>query len=483
MNDRAVSDAVRRAVARHPLLSELAARAAERSWSVHVVGGWVRDRLLGRRSCDIDLILGEGARDSLAWLAKRSSHRAVTFEQRIVNHRLTIEGARVDAVECGTRSLTEELARRDFRVNAIAWDLSRGKLADPCGGLDQLAEGVLEPPRDDAFLRDPLRTLRGVRLACEIDALRLGPHARILARSAASGLRGVAAERVLEELDRILLSRGAAEAIRDADRLGLLETWIPEVNATKGLAQNRSHHLDVWEHTLAALALSAYPGRLGRGLVPAGWPDVDREPEDPPRPDPRLALLVLRWSLLLHDLAKPDTVDKGPVGQPTFHRHELVGEERAGEIGRRLAMPKERIRSIRLLVRQHLRIVIPPTGEMTERALGRIVRAVGAFTEVLVLHSLADQGATRGPGWRRVRIGLRRTARRLLEKERQLTELERRGRLVDGRDVMRALGVESGPEVGRFLRAIDDLRDEGKLLSREDALAWLETHRPDRGGP
>jgi tRNA nucleotidyltransferase/poly(A) polymerase len=482
MNDQAIKDTIRRAVGRHPLLSGLAARAAERSWSVLVVGGWVRDRLLRRRSRDIDLILGEGAREILAWLAERSSHRIVTFEQRVVNHRLTIDGARVDAVESGTRSLTEELARRDFRVNAVAWDLPRGRLADPCGGLAQIAEGVLEPPRDDAFRRDPLRALRGVRLACEIDALRLGARARVLARSAAPGLRGVAAERVLEELDRILLSRGAADAIRDADRLGLLETWIPEVNATKGLAQNRSHHLDVWEHTLAALALSAYPGRLGRGLIPAGWPDVDREPEDPPRPRPRQALLVLRWSLLLHDLAKPDTLAEGPEGQRTFHRHELVGAERAEEIGRRLAMPRERIRAIRLLVRQHLRIVIPPAGEMTERALGRVVRALGAFTEVLVLHSLADQGATRGPGWRRVRIGLRRTARRLLEKERQLIALGLRGRLVDGRDVMRALGVESGPQVGRFLRAIEELRDDGKLLSREEALAWLESRRSDRGG-
>ncbi|MDH3284449.1 MAG: HD domain-containing protein [Acidobacteriota bacterium] len=464
---------LRRATAGDALLSGLAEEARGRGWSVHVVGGWIRDRCLARPFRDLDLTLGSGAAEALEWLAARSSHRTVTFERRVTNHRLTIEGRAVDVVERDRRDLVTELERRDFTVNAVAYDLGQGELSDPCGGLDDLAAGLLRPPRDDSFRRDPLRMLRGVRLATEIPVLALTERARTLIREKPRALRAAAPERIREELDRILATSRASLGIEDCDRLGLLTSWIPEIEGARGVTQNRYHHLDVWSHTLDALAGANHPARLGRGLFQPGWPRRSEGDGEAVRPDPRLALLVLRWSLLIHDLGKPETRRVGPTGEPTFYGHEGVGETLAEEIGRRLVMPGERIRAIRLVVKNHLRLVVPKGGLLSDRALARIVRALGPWVEVLALHALADQGASRGGGWRRVRSRLRATIERLLDVERRVLARRRVGRLLTGRDVMRVLDIEPGPVVGRILSDAMRLQEDGVLTAREQALEWL----------
>ncbi|UCF67119.1 MAG: HD domain-containing protein [Acidobacteriota bacterium] len=473
---------VSRRVARDALLAPLASRARAERWEILVVGGYVRDALLGRPVRDVDLVAGPPASAVIAWLAERSSHRAVTFEKRVINHRLTIEGRIVDVVELADRSWDAELARRDFRLNAIAWDVGRGRLVDPTGGLEDLGAGRLDPPLDSSFVDDPLRMVRGVRLCAEMPRLALTARAERLIAEVSGQIRSVAPERMREELERVLLTSRASIGVEQLERLGLLAPWLPEIEPVKGLEQNRVHHLDVWRHTLAALAAVDHPRRLARGVLPQGWPvstgatsgvssgrrgAVERPPADE-------SLLVLRWSLLLHDLGKAQTRARSLRGEWTFHGHEQAGDKIARSIGKRLQLPNARRRAIALIVKQHLRLVILPEGLLSQRALQRIIRAVEPWTEVLCLHSLADQHATRGAGWRRVKPRLRETVRRLLAAERELNERRRRGRLVSGCDVMERLGLRSGPEVGRVLARLERLRDEGVIDTREQALAWLE---------
>ncbi len=153
----------------------------------------------------------------------------------------------------------------------------------------------------------------------------------------------------------------------------------------------------------------------------------------------------------------------------------------ADAIGRRLVMPARIRTAVRLIVAQHLRLVVPPKGRLSDRALARIVRTVGPLTEVLALHALADQGAARARGWRTVRAGLRQTIALLLAKQREMDRAARRGRLLTGRDVMDRLGISEGPAIGALLREAEELRDAGALVTREDALAWL-ARRPHRDG-
>ncbi|RMG47436.1 MAG: HD domain-containing protein [Acidobacteria bacterium] len=266
----------------------------------------------------------------------------------------------------------------------------------------------------------------------------------------------------------------------EADRLGLIEPWLPESRPLRGLIQNRYHHLDAWRHTLAALAAADRPRRLAPGLLPPRWPRVPADPEGPPRPDPDEARLVLRWALLLHDLGKAATRALNRRGEVSFHGHETVGERIAKEVTRRLAFPGPRAEAVARLVRLHLRLVIPPEGRLSERALARIARAAGPYTELLALHALADQLASRGVGWRRTRRRLLDTVAALFEVEREIDARRRRGRLLTGRDVLDRLGIAPGPRVGEILREAERLRDLGELETREQALAWLERWRPDR---
>ena len=453
--------------ARDPLLAPLARAARDRGWRVWLVGGFVRDLLLGRNRAgrDVDLVVGEPRREILAWLAERSGHAPVTFAKRVVDHRMTIAGRELDAVELDERPLIEELARRDFKANAVAFDLAAAALEDPLGGVADLAAGALDPPRDDAFADDPLRLLRGPRIAAEIPALALTPRARALAARDAALLAGAAPERVVAEIDRMLLAPRPSRAVAELDALGLAEVVLPEIAAARGVAQNRHHHLDVWGHTLAALAAADRPRLLGRGVVP---------PERLPAGE-RLA--TLRWALLLHDLGKPATRAVRPNGEASFFRHEVVGAEIAERIAKRLCFGRARAAALTTLVRLHLRLVVPAEGLLSRRALGRIAREAGDAAEPLALHALADQAASRGVGHRAVRAALRETCRRFLAVRDELAAARAAGPLVDGRAVMRALGVAEGPEVGAALREIEELRLAGRLKTADDALAYLAARR------
>ncbi|MFN7964327.1 MAG: HD domain-containing protein [Acidobacteriota bacterium] len=455
---------LQRRLRRDSLLASLGAAAREHRWEVHLVGGGLRDLLTGRAAHDLDLILGPPVDPVLAWLHRRSSHRPVSFETRILTHRLTIDGRSVDCVERAPRSLVRELGRRDFTVGAIAFDLAAWQVRDPWHGLRDLRLGRLDPPRDDAFRTDPLRILRGVRLGLQHPRLRLTRRAIGLMRASVPALLRVSPERLRDELDRILLSPRASHGIRQLDRLGALSRLFPELESCRGVIQNRHHHLDVFEHTLLALHAADHPGALGRGVI------------DPARDAAALSpagQLTLRWSLLIHDLGKPPTRTIDAAGQVHFFGHEQRSAQLVAAIAARFALSRERQRAIETVVRQHLRLVVMPDGCMSDRALARVIRDVAPHTATLALHALADKRASRGVSHARTTTRLRATAARLLTLQSEIAARTARGTLVSGRDVMELLGCPPGPQVGSVLAQVEERRELGELSSREEALQWI----------
>ena len=457
---------VQRGLRRDRLLVSLGDAAREHGWEVSLVGGAVRDVLHGRTAHDLDLILGPPVRPVLDWLEARSSHRPVSFDKRILTHRLTIEGRPVDCVERAPRSLLRELGRRDFTVGAIAFDLADWRVIDPWHGLRDWRLGRLDPPRDDAFRADPLRVLRGVRLALEFPKLHLTRRAIRLMRAAASRLSRVSPERLRDELDRILLSPRASHGIRQLSALGALTSLLPELETCRGVTQNRHHHLDVFEHTLLALQAADNPLVLGRRVI------------DPVRDAAGLtprAQLTLRWSLLIHDLGKPATRTLGTDGQVHFFGHERRSAEMIESIAPRFAFSSERERAIETVVRHHLRLVVQPTGIMSDRALARVIRDVAPHTATLALHTLADKRASHGVAHARTTQRLRATVARLLALQSEIDARTARGRLITGRDVIEILGCAPGPYIGTVLSQAEERRDSGGLSNRAQALEWLRS--------
>ena len=454
-------------------LSELARETGVR---LLLVGGLVRDLRLGLPSRDADFILiGRKARIFLNRVSLRLARRVVTFRKRgIVNRRISVEGRDYDIVELKSGSLERELRRRDFTINAVAFDLSAGRLFDPCRGLDDLAARRIRAVTAGAFLDDPLRMIRAVRLWCELPRFTIARRTQDLIRRDAAMIVRPSSERIREELDRVVLSRQPSRGIALLDRLGLLTVVIPEVEPLRGLAQNRYHHLDAWRHTLAALAAVDDPSclrRLSRGLRFGPLPGGEQ-------------LLVLRWSLLLHDLGKAETRTLGEDGELHFFAHEKRSAALASQIMKRLRFSTRRARSIRRLVELHLRIAVPAGGDLSQKACRRIIRDAGELAPLLVLHSLADKDASHGYRWRSARAKLIRTCREILKLYRSSgKEILAPPRLIDGHDVMRLLGIGPGREVGRILEEVSSRQIAGEISNREQALDLVKEVSPRRSLP
>ena len=488
-----------------PRLLEAAHLARAHGCRILLVGGAVRDLTLGRRAGDLDFILevraseGKGApgerpsgagrtgrertRRFLRALARLIGHRVVTFRKRdIVDHRIRTGHREWDFVERGTRTLRREILRRDFTLNAIAYDPLARRILDPAGGLLDAARRRIRATAPDIFEDDPLRMMRAVRLAAEIPSLAIAKGTAALIRRHARRLSRTSTERIKAEMDRILASARPSAAVRALDRLGLLPIVLPELDPLRGLVQNRYHHLDAFEHTLCALEAADDPRVLAKGLGPlafaadplaapssralrSGAPVMSRE-----------RALVLRWSLLLHDTGKAETRTIGEDGDYHFYLHDQVSARIARDAMRRLRASRAETAAIERLVFLHLRVSIPASGGVSPRALRRMVRDAGPLTSLLALHSLADKAASQGIGHARTMARLRRAGAALLEAWRLDTERMAAGPpLVTGRDVMRVLGIGPGPEVGRRLEEIAELRGLGTLTTREEALRHLAT--------
>src|SRR5262249_75581 len=237
----------------------------------------------------------------------RLGYRAVTFRKRdIVAHRIRTSRREWDLVERGRRTLRREILRRDFTLNAIAYDPLARRVLDPAGGLRDAARRRIRATAPDIFEDDPLRMMRAVRLAAEIPSLVIARGTAAPSRRHAHRLSRTRAERIKGEMDRILTSACPSAALRALDRLGLLPIVLPELDPLRGLVQNRYHHLDAFEHTLSALEAADDPRALAKGLGPLAFAvdplaaPASREARASGTPVmPRDRALVLPWPPLL----------------------------------------------------------------------------------------------------------------------------------------------------------------------------------------
>ena len=416
---------------------------------VRLVGGLVRDAALGRAASDVDLAAGPGCPRFVAALGAHFGRRPFRFRKRgVTTWRIVLQGREVDVVDVGRRGFARDLARRDFTVNAVAFDPLSGELEDPLHGLADLRRGVLRAPGPATFRDDPVRALRAARFLAAFPGWRLHRDTRVAARAAAQALRRASPERIRDELHALLLARDPRAGLRALLELELLPAVLPELVPTIGCAAGPDRP-DVFLHTADALDAST------RARLPS---QEDRA--------------VLRWALLLHDLAKPATLEMREDGRPTFHGHEVLGAQRAEAVLRRLKHPRARIRRIRHLIALHLRPGHLADAGRPPRGVRRLVRDAGEELSLLLAHAEADVRGSGGPPDSARR---RRLARAFADLRAQGDRMRAvaAAPLLGGEDVMRVLGIGPGPEVGRVLREAMEASDAGELSSRAQALRWL----------
>ncbi len=470
-------------------LAEVAAFCADRGIEAYVVGGFLRDALLGRPCHDVDIAIRGEPLPLARHLADALGGHFFPLHQEQGAARVLLPERGIDIDLLPLRGeLETELGERDYTIDAMAASLTEAAadrpviIVDPFGGQSDLRRRLVRAVSQKAFLRDPLRLLRGVRLCAELD-FRLESGTAEVIRRHAHHLPEAAAERRRDELVRILATAKAAYHLYLLDELGLLPHLLPELEATRGVEQPREHHWDVFHHlleTVAALDMLLADGEP-KGREHALWCELwkqfswlDLRSYLRQEVAPELSwLVVLKVAALLHDIAKPQTKTTDEKGRLRFFGHQDLGADMAAAALGRLRFPARAVEMVRLLVAHHLRPVqLGQQGLPSRRALYRLFRDLGESLPALLLLSLADHLATVGPrakgeGWR-AHVSL--VNYMLMQRYREEV-LVSPPKLVNGHDLMAALGLAPGPTVGRLLEAIREAQAAGEVSDREEALA------------
>jgi poly(A) polymerase len=474
--------------------------AGRRAW---LVGGAVRDHLLDRPAADLDVVLdgnpGEAAR-AIARAARSAGVPAACFalSEKFGAWRVVArEGAwQVDVEEMRGGSLQADLRLRDFTVNAIAEPLEGGKPLDPLGGLADLRSGRLRPAGPDAFKDDPLRVLRLVRVAVELD---LEPEAEALvaARAQAPRLEQVSSERVFLELQRIVAASRALRGIELMSSLGATRVVLPELEAMRGVEQSRYHHRDVYGHTLEVfertieLTASASPHDPRTGsTVAMGASADDSEPIaalGEKRRGQVLALLAepladgmtrgqaLRWAALLHDAAKPATRSVRALDRRvTFIGHDVQGAELARDVFGRLRASVRLREHVAALVRHHLRLgfLVHEPQPLARKTVYEYLHATDPVEVDVTLLSVCDRLATRGSKADEAIAAHVALARRMLDDALDWRRQGPPGPLLRGDQLARELDIPLGPRVGELLAALAQAQYTGEVKTPEQAVAF-----------
>ena len=454
-----------------PLIEVREALAGEEG--VWLVGGAVRDRLLGRATQDVDLAVAGDVRAAAKRLAK--AVRGPAFELsddfgawRVIGPERAWQA---DLSPLRGATIEEDLGHRDFTVNAIAEPLAGGETVDPFGGARDLAERTLRAVGPRSFADDALRVLRLARLACELDLVP-EPGTVTAAAAHAPRLTEVAQERVFAELKRIVAAEHALAGLDLAARTGALDAVLPELEALRGVEQTVYHHRDAYGHTLEVLEQAIALERDAAGVLgDDGLGARVSEFLTRPLADELTRAQALRFAALLHDAAKPLTQTPNPKGGYGFPGHDSVGATLTEEILARLRTSVELRRHVAALTRHHLRPgFLVHARPLPPRTVYAYLRATEPVEVDTLLLSVADRCATRG---RKADEAIAKHLGLVCELLPPALEWHEHGPappLVRGDELARELGIAPGPDLGRLLAELAEAQYAGEVATREQAI-------------
>jgi poly(A) polymerase len=441
------------------ILKTIGSIADSHGTKVYAVGGYVRDRLLGLDSKDIDFVVeGDGVKFAKL-VAKHLEAKKFTIYTKfgtamVVYRGLVLEfvGARSESYRGTSRKpsvqqadLMADLARRDFTINAMAVALNKNdwcKLVDPFNGLDDLRNGLIKTPLgpDKTFYDDPLRTMRAIRFVCRFN-YKIDENTKMGLAKTADRLQIISQERITDELMKILASPKPSVGFILMDETGVLPVILPELSELKGVDQVGIHrHKDVFYHTLKV---------------------VDNVAETSDN-------LLLRFVALYHDVAKPFTKQFKEGTGWTFHGHEELGARMMNKIGRRLRISKELMVYTKKLIRLHLRPIHLAEEGVTDSAMRRLLFLAGEEIDDLMTLCRADITSGNPDRVKKYLGNFDFVCARMKEVE-ERDQLRHFQPPVRGDEIMSTLGLQPGPSVGKIKTAIEEAILNGDIPNEHDA--------------
>jgi len=449
------------------LFNKIYQTGRECGYDVFVVGGYVRDALMGKKSKDIDfVVVGDAMR--FAERLKKNMHlrtlvrypRFGTFMTRYYGYELEFVNARAESYNQNSRNpvtkqadLPTDLSRRDFTINTMAMHidpLNFGKIVDIYQGQEHLEKGLIKTPLEplQTFSDDPLRMMRAIRFASRF-GFEIEQKTFKAIKQAAERLSIVSQERITDEFNKILLFDKPSIGLNMLDETGLLKIVLPDMSVMKGVEQKeKHHHKDVFYHTLEVLDnISLHTNKL-----------------------------ELRLAALFHDIGKPRTKQFTPGSGWSFHGHEVVGRRMSGGIMKRMRYSAEMIQYVKKLVNLHLRPMSLVSEEVTDSAIRRLIFLAGNDVEDLMILCRADI-TSKNP--QRVKRYLA-NYERVIKKMEQVEERDRLRNFqppVDGQEIMQMFNIEPGPQVGKIKKFIEEAILNGEVINEHDACVdYINNH-------
>lgn len=482
----------------HPIFKLISETADELNLECYVIGGWVRDLFLERPSKDIDVVVVGGGIERpgivIAEALKQKlgkAHIAIyrnfgTAQLKYKNMEVEFVGARRESYDRNSRkpitedgTLEEDQNRRDFTINAMALCLNSGRfgeLVDPFDGMYDLEDGIIATPLDPdiTFSDDPLRMMRCVRFATQLNFYIEDETFEALERNK-ERIKIISAERIADELNKIMLSPIPSKGIIDLERCGLLEIIFPELVALQGVeTRNGRAHKDNFYHTLEVL------DNVSKATNAKDWEASNSQFEDE-----KEHKLWLRWAALLHDIGKPKSKRWDNTLGWTFHNHNDIGERMIPNIFRRMKLPmNEKMKYVQKLVSLHMRPIVIADEEVTDSAVRRLLFEAGDDIDDLMLLCTADITSKNEQKKQRFIENFKLVRQKLID-------IEEKDRIrnfqppISGEEIMEWFGLKPSREVGILKAAIKDAILDGiipneyepakQLLIEEAKKLGLET--------
>jgi poly(A) polymerase len=441
------------------------------SW---LVGGTVRDLLMGRAIQDVDLVVQEDPEPAARELARVVRGPVFPLSEQFGAWRvLAPDGSwQADVTPLRDGAIEADLAQRDFTINAMAVPLGAGApLIDPHGGAADIDRHLLRVVGERTYREDPLRTLRMARMACEL-AFEVDAETRRLAREASSLIGHSSPERVFYELKRVVTCQEVMRGLELMNEVGLVPRLLPELEALKGVEQNPYHHLDVWGHTLAVLeALLELERDMASVFGELAGPIAEQLAR--PLAHDLTRGQALRFAALLHDVGKPGTRKLGDGGRVMFWGHDELGARMIESLCSRFRTSTMLVAFLAGIARHHLRLgFLVHERPLSRRHVYRYLRACEPVELEVTVLSVADRLATRGERTRADAL----EAHLAVAKELAGEAIAWRsggppGTLVRGDELMRELGIDPGPRVGELLEQLREATFAGEVGSRDEAIA------------
>lgn len=451
----------------------------------HVVGGAVRDRLLGRPVIDVDIAVHADAGKAAAKIAATLKGRSFPLHADLDIFRVVADGFHVDVARFQGKDLAADLDRRDLTINALAVPVSewfrpawKKKIVDRHGGLSDLAKGRLVPVSPKIFREDPLRLLRVFRIAAELGlavpaaTLKLvTTHRRLILKPAA--------ERAREELLKMFGTPNAHKALVAMDKSGLLDVLFPPAVPLRRTAPDYYGKGGVLKHTLDSVKCFEGIVETLSGWFPGTHKKIRAYLDDVITGHPRVA--HCKWALLLHDIGKPKTA-RMIDGRLRFFEHEHVGADMVAKLSPRYRWSSEETTRYARLVRNHMRpgnLATHP--KVTDKAIYRFFRDLEDDGIAMLLVSLADHLTYLTGAQKKKRnsahelVTLRMVARFYSQTKKVIPE-----RVITGHDIMKAFDLKPSPLIGELLTAVTEAQVEGKVKSAKDAIAFLRPLAKER---